>query len=149
MLAHGQVRRVQFTDHFCRVADHDGIFGNVLRDHGPGADDGIVTDRDTLGDQCAVADPHVVAQHDRRGAARREDAVVNVVPVRVREVAVHGQHAAVADLDAGGRRHPDARVDDGVVADVNAAQCLEIGQPYGLVRQRHEMDVIADRNARP
>ena len=79
----------------------DGSRRNVLRDDGAGANDGAVSDRDTLQNDDRGADPDIVADSYSPTHKRlRVDQRARCVPViMVRDVAHRADHTVAPDLD--------------------------------------------------
>lgn len=121
--------------------------GDVLRDHGAGPDDGVFPDVYALAHDGGIADPGPALQDDGGAPARGAGAVMDVVPVGIRQVAVVGQHAPVTDGDRG--RGADAhRVhDQDVVADADASldvPHLDRRDVRAVAVSRHDDAVLPD-----
>ena len=74
-----------------RVAGHNGIWRDVLRDHRAGRDDRAVADRNALQDEGAAPDPHVVAD-DHRGNRLGRGRLARSAADRIDRVPVHVEH---------------------------------------------------------
>ena len=117
---------LKLLDHARRVTDREHARGDVFRDDGAGADDRVISDRDSGQHDHAAAEPHVVA--DRDGVSRFDPGPAGLVPERVErceELALRADENVVADRDGGDVESGEAEVDFDVVAEVHVRAEVE------------------------
>ena len=90
--------RIQFFYDFGRVSRRYAICGDVIHYHRTGSDNAVFTDGDTLADNNAVADPYVIFNLNGCGFPDG-NSIVNIMPVRIGNIGIAGNHTVIADED--------------------------------------------------
>ena len=146
----GDIRRKALAQDARGRTGDDRIGGHVAGDHGIGTDDRAVADGNAGHNDCAMADPDIIADGDARGLPVRPvagiDAVETEIFVRpvgdlVRGDALHRMFERVdADIRRNRAELADGRVD-------RLAMALEIGEvaDFDVAQQ----DARADRDEAP
>ncbi len=126
------------------IAGDNSIVWHIPRYHRIGADNTVIPDGHALGDQRTIADPNVIFQYDGAMGTRRVNTMLQIMPVCISEIAIHGKHAAMARCDGVRGGNSDTGINNTIITDANTAQAFEHRQTYRFISQRHEMHMITN-----
>ncbi len=128
------------------IAGGYGIGRDGTGHHGAGTDNTVLTDGNPFTNDGTVSDPCIFFNPHRSGPAPR-DSVVEVMPIRIRDIGIAGDHTIVFDDNFLGTADPDTRADKAVVTDFDAPGIRAhgpYGKPHPVVRCGNDIDAPAD-----
>ena len=137
---------VQGLDDPGGIAGGDGVGRDGPGHHGAGTDNTVFTDGNPFTDDGTVSDPCVFFNPHRAGPASR-DSVVKVMPIRIRDIGIAGDHTVVFDDDFMGTSDANTRADEAVVTDFDAPGIRfhgPYGKPHPIVRRGYDINAFTD-----
>ena len=126
---------IEMLDDTSRITRCYTIGGNTVDDHGAGTDDAVLPNLNPFADDGAVTDPDVVFDPNRGGLADGYS-IVDIMPVRVGQIGIAGNHAVVANPYLMRRPYSHPGANQAVIADLDPTVARLFGpdgQPDGLI----------------
>ena len=126
---------IEMLDDTSRITRRHTVGGNTVDDHGAGTDDAVLSNRYPFADDGAVTDPDVVFDPNGGGLADGYS-IVDIMPVRVGQIGIAGNHTVVAYPYLMRRTYSHPRANQAVIADLDPATARLFGpdgQPDGLI----------------